>query len=190
MKKALIFLIVIFAVNSGARAQLEKGNWLVGGNASFSSSKRTYASDTYDDKSKDTNLDISPNIGYFLTDKFAAGLKPGFSWDKSLLASGASSNVSRFEVGPFARYYFLRQDKFLNIFAETFYQHEFIRSKPLKGYSNTFSFNAGPSIYFNKSVGLEFTLGYYSWNQNYLGITKWNESAFKMGMGLQIHLTN
>lgn len=189
MKKALISLFVIFIVNLNARAQLEKGNWLVGGNASFASSKGTYAYETYNGNSKTIDLNISPNIGYFFTDKFAAGLKPGFSLNKGTFTSG-TSYVKRFEIGPFARYYFLKPDKRVNIFSEVFYQHEFINFKPRKGNSNTFSINAGPVIYFNNSVGLEFTMGYYSRNEDISGVSKRTDNSFRMGIGLQIHLTN
>lgn len=189
MKKVIFSVLVIFIVNLKANAQLNKGIWLVGGNGSFSSSKGTFEAGPYSQKSKETNLNISPNIGYFLIDKLVVGLKPGFTWYKSLITtSGATSNSTRFEVGPFVRYYFLDKTKPVNILSEVSYQHEFITAKPETGSSNTFSFNAGPVIYFNSSVGLEFTVGYYSHSENFLSYSKTTQQAFKMAIGFQIYL--
>ncbi len=189
MKKTIFTVFVIFIVTLKTQAQLDKGTWLVGGNGSFASSKGSFSTDTYSQESKETNLNISPNIGYFLLDKLAVGIKPGFTWYKSLITtSGATSNSTRFEVGPFVRYYFLDKTKPVNILSEISYQHEFITAKPETGSSNTFSFNAGPVIYFNSSVGLEFTVGYYSHSENFLSYSKTTQKSFKMGIGFQIHL--
>lgn len=189
MKHLLIstaFLISSFA----AHAQLEKGNWLVGGNANFSSSTVGYSYPSYSLKEDVTSLAISPNIGYFLLDRFAVGLSPGFSFDISDVTTpgGGYSNTRRYVIGPFVRYYFLDTEKPVNILADASYQHSFIWWRPARGNGDAFSFNAGPVVYLNSSVGLEFTIGYYSRAEEVKEQYKDKTRSFRAGIGFQIHL--
>ena len=50
---------------------------------------------------------------------------------------------------------------------------------------NNFSFSAGPVIYFNSSIGLEFIMSYSSYKFN--GIEGRN-SNIQIGIGIQAHL--
>lgn len=50
---------------------------------------------------------------------------------------------------------------------------------------NSFSFSAGPVLYFNTSVGIEFLLNYTT--ENYIGISG-RSHRIGFGTGLQIHL--
>ncbi len=181
MKKITnLFLFLLIITNSNA--QLKKGNWLVGGNGSFTMFK------VLDEKSQ--FLQLSPDIGYFFFDKFAAGLKPSYtySYGKSTGTNSIAKNAG-FYFGPFVRYYFLSADKPFNILLEGSYQH----GMETKGDSwtttkyslNNFSFAAGPVIYFNSSVGLEFLVGYAQ--SKYVGET-FHESRLQLGIGFQIHL--
>ena len=108
MKQTFLYLILATSFLT-AKSQLTKGNWLVGGTGSFFSKNGTYTTQSISYDSKYTDLTISPNIGYFILDKFSAGLKPSFSWTKSKTfpPGGGSTDITRFLVGPFTRYYFL-----------------------------------------------------------------------------------
>jgi hypothetical protein len=50
---------------------------------------------------------------------------------------------------------------------------------------NTFAFAAGPVIYFNPAVGLEFLIGYST--EKYIHYEGAN-NTFQVGLGLQVHL--
>ena len=56
--------------------------------------------------------------------------------------------------------------------------------------NNNFNFKAGPSIFFNSSVALEFTLEYQLSDYDYLSGSgsQYKFTNFNIGVGFQIHL--
>jgi hypothetical protein len=192
MKHLMTLVFLLLFLN--ASAQLDKGIWLVGGTGNFLSSKYENSSLINSYTSNRLDIAVSSNVGYFVIDKLALGLKMGFTKYKEQVVStgGLYSNVNRFSFGPFVKYYFLEKDKQYNILTDLSYQYGLYSFKPTKGNSNTFNASVGPVIYFNTSVGLEFLLGYYSTKetikQNGDNITK--QSGFQIGIGFQIHLEN
>ncbi len=81
-------------------------------------------------------------------------------------------------------------DQRYNILAESSYQYgdekTVTNAYTTNIASNQFTFSAGPVIYFNTSVGIEFLLNYTSFGNNYVTSTRSN--SFGVGIGLQIHL--
>ncbi|MBN8720171.1 MAG: outer membrane beta-barrel protein [Sediminibacterium magnilacihabitans] len=188
-----VLTIVIFVlISMSAKSQVTKGNWLLGGTVNFSSSKTatSYPTPTQETDVDITNVTASPTIGYFLMDKFAAGLKQSFSWNKAQVATsgGLSSNIRRYTIGPFFRYYFLDAEKPFNLFTEASYQLGVISNTPQTGSIKLLSVAAGPVIYFNSSVGLEFTIGYSQRSEEIKGSYKEDKKSFQIGIGFQIHL--
>lgn len=193
MKKNTFLLCLLLLCMQPANAQLTKGNWLVGGNGSFSSTK--FGSDAFPNY-KSTNFSISPDFGYFIFDKMCAGLKISATLLKGDYPANPGSgsisysNKSQFYgYGPFARYYFLEKEKMVNIFLEGIYQHQ-LRKDIAPGISskqaaNSFSIMAGPVIYLNSSVGIELGIGYSS--LKYESIQGRN-NTFQTSIGFQIHL--
>ncbi|MCZ2299421.1 MAG: hypothetical protein LC134_08095 [Chitinophagales bacterium] len=177
MKKQLIFIILcIYSLT--ASGQITKGNWMVGGNARFGKQQQQLSGNDI----SSLMIQVSPNLGYFLADKFAVGLKPSFGYTRINNYGNYISKSTTFSIGPLVRYYFLPVDNRLNILAESSYQY----LSDFKGYSqNTFIFSAGPVIYFNSSVGIEFTLNYESIRAS--GSTTSTKTLF-LGVGFQIHL--
>ena len=176
--KSICITIVLFTITSNA--QITKGNWMVGGSGSISSSSYESTSSNSVNKGKSSGIQISPTLGYFLADKFAAGLSGGFGFGT---VENGSSGTS-YTVGPFVRYYFLKPEKTVNIFAQigTLFGGGSTDSK----FSN-YSFKAGPVIYFNSSVGMEVTLN-YDIQRN---LSTFSDTTFKtlnIGIGFQIHL--
>lgn len=193
MKKLITLAFVFLVIN--ASAQLDKGVWLVGGTGSLLASKVEYTipAMSYVYNADRLNISVSPNIGYFIVDKFALGLKTNYTKSKEQGngLGGGYSNENRFSLGPFARYYFLNKDKQYNILSELSYQYGFYWFKPNKGNSNTFNIAAGSAVYFNSSVGLEFLVGYYSTKETIRvnadkNISKQN--GMQVSIGFQIHL--
>ena len=190
MKKHYILIIFILFVSKVSIGQLEKGTWLLSGTVNFSASTITnYPLASGGTKSSTNNLGfgLSPNVGFFVFDRIVIGLSPGFSWNKS----GSSSN-DQFLIGPFIRYYFLQTDKPINIFTHISDQigtSHVNNGSSLKSNVNNFTLACGPVIYFNSSVGIEFTIGYAK-NKTDIGPTLYTDSQsnFQASIGFQIHL--
>lgn len=120
----------------------------------------------------------------------AFGIRPSFTSIKGKITSpgGLYTDVQRYWVGPFARYYILPAENQYNLLADLSYQFGFYGGT-VKGDLRTFSALTGPVIYFNSTVGLEFLLGYYSRKDKDSEISRINISkGFHIVVGLQIHL--
>ncbi|KAA9035706.1 porin family protein [Ginsengibacter hankyongi] len=196
MKKILL-LIFTFSSILYSSAQITKSNWLIGGTGLFNST--TYNSTTGAAGQRVTDIQLSPNIGYFLVDKFATGLKLGFGSSRyKTIGQNSLSKQTTYSLGPFIRYYFLRVRKQFNLLVDASYQYGIERGggssapdgQPLvfsitQYTKNTFSIAAGPVIYFNPSVGLEFLIGYSS--SKYVQ-HEGNNNTVQVGLGLQVHL--
>ena len=72
LKTCLLLLFSMVAFIS--HAQLTKSSWLVGGSASFESTKYTG-----DDDNTTTLVQVMPGAGYFFMDKLAVGLRSSVS---------------------------------------------------------------------------------------------------------------
>src|SRR5258706_16036707 len=113
--KQLLLLTTIASFSISAYCQLNKNQFLVGGNANFSSS--TYGDEDIH-KSKTTTVQLSPGVGYFIFDKLALGGKVGFMFSNSTNESTFKSRSNSITLSPFVCYYILPKDKKLNLFAE------------------------------------------------------------------------
>jgi hypothetical protein len=176
LKIAISILLFTFTTN----AQITKGNWMVGGSGSYInySIKSSANGNTID--SNNSQLLISPTIGYFVANNFACGLSSNFGI--SMPETGRHSTT--YGIGPFARYYFLKPEKMINILTQVGYYYGISNDESK---TNNVDFKAGPVVFFNKSVGLEFTINY--------SISKYSDSSYNstsrilnIGVGFQIHL--
>ncbi len=136
-------------------AQTEKGTYLLGGGASFQTSDGNSA------------FTLSPNVGYFFINNFAAGLR---------LSVYATDGYHAYTVGPFARYYFGTST------SGKFFGQAGIN---VGGAKNTDSevgvgVGVGYALFLNKSIALE-TAAYYD-------KTGHSKGLFTLGVGFQIHL--
>lgn len=185
MKKLTVLVLAVLSVSTKINSQITKGNWLLGGNISFSS---TSLKSEIGQKNTFFILQVAPDIGYFIADKFVAGLKVSISSSGSK-ATGTSvfGTQNDYNFGPFARYYFLSTEKQFNILTEGTYQYGFIGrgQQNTKTSKNTFAIAAGPVIYFNSSVGLEFLIGYST--HKYVGFAGSN-GTIQLGIGFHVHL--
>lgn len=141
-----------------ANAQLSQGIWLVSGSGTYYVQKFKVAGEP----TRMTYIEAAPHVGYFVLNRMAAGLKgQWYYWHKKEKYS--SVYYTTVGAGPFVRYYFLPEQNRGNLFAESAYQYT-----PTWGGSGTtdgkadhvYSFSAGPTYYFNSSVGLELALSY------------------------------
>ena len=182
MKKNISFLCLLLFCMQVANAQLTKGNWLVGGSGYLSSQSQNQRGQNV----KGSNLRLSPNLGYFIADKFAAGARISFEHN-TLKYLGVSQKTTTVSIGPFLRYYLLNVEKKINIFTEGsyLYSHTSSNTSSNTDSDNKFRVSAGPIIYFNSSVGLEFSLNYELYNSS---VTDTEVKTFFLGIGFQIHL--
>lgn len=194
MKKLTTALFAIL-FSFSAKSQLSKGIWLTGGSGSFYSYNQQYVSTTNTTDAKYTSIEFSASVGYFLIDKLAIGLRPDFSYFKGKINNqGEVAGTTKYAIGPFTRYYFLKSEKQFNLLADLSYQVGFTK-EPI-GTKSTGNFNnltllAGTEVFFNTSVGVEILLGYSktheTLNQPSFKYTD-NRNGFLVSVGFQIHL--
>lgn len=116
MKKLLFTLTAIAGVTMVSQAQeygFGKGNILLEGNLGFS---------TVDNKNaeiKETNFNFTPKVGYFFTDKLAAGvnINVGTSHEDDY-GDETKNKANSFGAGLFGRYYFLELGSRFKTYAE------------------------------------------------------------------------
>jgi hypothetical protein len=108
MRISKFYLIGTVLFSLVSNAQISKGNWMMGGGASFSHNKNT----SYGSTTESTVFAVAPNVGYFFIDKLAVGASGRLSF---LFAKNDNSthdpNNFTYGIGPFARYYFLETEK-------------------------------------------------------------------------------
>ena len=180
MKKTILLFFTCF-ICSSTFAQLEKGNWLVGGSGSFSSIKARDVQDEY----TTTQLNLATSLGYFPLNKFATGVMLDYrytdidTYDNPSFGGGSNAG---YNFGPFLRYYFLPVERKVNLFAQTDYGLQFERNNL---FLKKLTIKAGPVFYLNSNVGLEFNIGYSNTKNK---SNSENTNSILMGLGLQIHL--
>ncbi|MFZ6025825.1 MAG: hypothetical protein ACOYVG_15390 [Bacteroidota bacterium] len=187
--KPFLFLL-FFGTAFQSFGQLTKNNWLVGGIGSFSSREGTYSTQSISYDSKYTDLTIAPNVGYFIADKFASGIRTTFSWEKSKTfpPGGGSTDIKRIVVGPFLRYYFLNIDSRINLLIDANIQIGAYNAGVSKGNITNYGFKTGPAVFFNSVVAFELLFGYYSNVEDVKNSYKNDLRGIQINAGLQIHL--
>lgn len=193
MRIAIILGLLFVSYVNAVNGQLYKNTWLIGGNLSYSKSN-TKSTDQV--LTKYSFLNVNANIGYFPWDKVVSGVLLQFNTtgERTPEVDGTTRvlNSRLFGVGPFLRYYLLKPDNRINLLSEASFIYSTGRQKTT-GFpafnSNSLNYNlfAGPVIYFNSSVGMEFLIGY---NRLVDLSTNTNQNYFRIKIGFQIHLEN
>jgi hypothetical protein len=186
MKITQTLVLVFFLASFLGTAQITKGNFLVGGNGNFSYTKFKQKPNPNTGSIVFNNINgeilgilLEPNIGYFIKDKFAVGLKIGFE-NNFNSQSSFQINQTQFSLGPFLRYYFLNTDKPFNLFVEpSYYTYTY---KPL-GNANGFGLKVGHVYFLNSSVGVESSLNY-----QYRDIDQSTANTLFVAFGFQLYL--
>ncbi len=188
MKKITTALLMTLIFYLDSNGQITKGNWLVGGNFSYSGAK-SKGNDAVNSKTR--NIDIVSNVGFFLHDKIAAGIKlnTAFSKQKYPQVDGSTNSIvqNKYGIGPFLRYYFLNAENRINIFSDVNANYSVTsnKSNDVRSKEIDYSFFAGAVVFLNTSVGMEFLLGYN--NSNAVNADAVGESI-QFKIGFQIHL--
>jgi len=131
----IILLLVVFMFAISANSQINKGQWMIGGELDFSSTRNEGTMNTAHQDFKSTSLEIAPGVGYFFANNFAGGIRfiVGSSKTKQeITATDLMGNnlIDRAEaksnpvgISPFVRYYFLPATKKINVFADLSYAY-------------------------------------------------------------------
>jgi hypothetical protein len=170
MKKIVLVLFIIVTANASF-SQTSKNNWLLGGSASYSSTKEGDLTNTV--------LDISPRIGYFIANNLALGVNVGIN--KMHDEGNDASNVS---FGPYVRYYFLPVGNNVKFFGNG----QVIFGNEDEGMGNSqlsgWGLAVGPAIFINKSIAFETSIAYTS---TQAGIEQVKDNTLSINFGFQIH---
>jgi hypothetical protein len=187
MKIIKLFFISTILFTISASSQITKGNWMVGGNGSFSN-KEFYNNSFKNDKGKTSELSINANMGYFIIDKLQAGVRFGYYDYK--FKNGVSTDSDRYWVkyGAYTRYYFLKPEKLVNIYldGEYFFRNNAFSGGQYNDRQDGYSVSLGPTIFFNSSVAMELGLNYSSMKTRVLSDT--TENNLQSTIGFQIFL--
>ena len=190
MKKLIIsYLLILFCL--AANSQITKGYCLIGGSGKFHSFNQKFevAPGNANTDFNYTDIELSPSVGYFVKDRLAFGIRPTFSSRKGEnVGGGIRTDMYRFWIGPFSRYYFLKPGKQFNILTEISYQIGVSNIWGDKNKLEKFSTMVGPVVYLNNSVGLEFLLGYSTNLEEIEGLVMSSNKGVLFGIGIQVHL--
>lgn len=174
--KSICIALVLFTMS--VKAQITKGNWMVGGNADFSTNKSS-------DKSSSTVINLTPNVGYFFIDKLSVGTMINYYLAKSKFED-ANGKYETLNLGPFIRYYILQNEKRTNFFIESSYNFSLKQDNK----NTLFASKLGVAVFLNSSVAFESFIKYsrydFKYENNILPDSYTNGLSF--GIGLQIHL--
>jgi len=180
MKKASVIAIAIVLLSTAANSQITKGNWLIGGNAEFSTSKTTTSEGT----TSGLYISATPKIGYFLIDKLGAGLLLSYSHSTSTY-NNMTSKFTNLGIGPFVRYYLLPVDNRVNILCESNFElHAFKHDHNSTSTFTSYRILAGPTVFFNSSAGIEMLIGYKEYREK----NNVRDNGIYMSIGFQLYL--
>lgn len=183
-----IYLAALFCIASMTaftQANINQGDWMLGGNISFSSTKQGSNSNT-----QFTQFQAAPDIGYFFINNLTGGLRVNYISLKPK-NEDASSHIS---VAPFLRYYFLPSTQKVNVFLDAHYGFGSVKFPNLIGGGTTtdnlneYGANAGVALFLTPVAALEFALGYASRGGDYYEVNGDRENEINFNIGFQIHL--
>jgi len=178
MKKVLFAVLLVGSVSAAfSQGNISKGDWMLGGNAGFTSQKQG--------DQKITSFNLSPDAGYFFVNNFAGGLRINVS---SVKYTGDEKNSS-FAIAPFVRYYFLPSTQKVNVFADAsfgFGQNKYDNgTTESKSNFTDLGIKAGPAIFITPATALEIALGFNSTKVKNIDD---RENQFGVSIGFQIHI--
>ena len=182
MKKLLLITLTLFTYLS--YGQTEQGKFIIGATSSFgfTSSKIEDADDSQ------VSLDFSPQAGYFIIDNLSVGLSTEIEtfWEGDFTQSS-------FQIGPFARYYFLEERIRPYIQAGYLFgsfKQEIDDEETFKQTTGTFDITGGASLFLNNIIAIDAQFSYQTGriDPDFEGAEKFNFSGFGLNLGFSLFL--
>ncbi len=182
--KTLILFFFFTICTYTAQAQITKGNWMVGGDGYFSSTKY----ETSSSSSRYTQIRLNPNVGYFIIDKLSGGIQFNVSFVGISGRSDDSGKGQSYGISPYVRYYFLKPESRFNAFAQANYYYRYGHSEyGTESNSTGYNLKAGGVAFLNSNIGVELIINYSYLDLNPNQVFK-REKQLLIGLGLQVHL--
>jgi len=172
MKKMLLSLATCVIMATLVHAQTEKGDWLVGGLFQLNTAKNN------------THIGLTPMGGKFVVNNLAVGADINLDYTKS-----GTDKVTQFGIGPFARYYFLKNKVRPIIQVDV----NFLSTKSKgTGYSSTnngtnYFLGGGLAYFVNDNVSIEGLAGYD--HTKYSSFDGSGGFMFTIGFQVYLHAT-
>jgi hypothetical protein len=196
MKKILFLFPVILSI--AVSAQMSKGSFMIGGSGSMNFNKNDWGGAG---NTKNTSLNLSPDVGYFLAKNLAVGLYVPYevSWSKTKATSFPAEyhgNGYSIGVAPYVRYYIPVKSFFLvteGSYGWYYSKNTFDNLDPITGTVNgeeeitnkykSFSLAAGPAFFLSPYTSIEILANYQRSD-----FESMDQSAFYISIGFQIYI--
>lgn len=165
-KTILAIAIIMTIACSNTFAQTEKGNFILGGNTSFTITHNNV--ETLDEKEKITNIMLQPYAGYFIFNKFSAGLSVDYDYSSTIKIADVSVLTdfryyfTNSSVKPFVKLNAGYSNQFLDA---GYYPHEFRAS----AHGLKVGAGAGVAIFIKDNMSIDITGQYFYSNLKRVG---------------------
>lgn len=195
MKKTSILLFVLLnaCIHFTLIAQSDKSKFYIGGNYNldFSSNKRTFKSSVNSyEMEKNTSVEFSPFIGYFILKNLSLGIKLDYNLSNQLVPNGLGdynrNSSNSILIIPSIRYYFINANikPFIQVgsgigwekLVQSYYQTSNLKHN---NFLTEWELWGGISFSIKSNISLELGLGYNTLTVNYKdkmssgGYNKW-----------------
>jgi hypothetical protein len=177
LNKLLVFCLFI-TISSSTMAQLSKGQWLVGGDINIST---VLPGEYYNPHG--LRYSLLPNVGYFVVDKLACGLRFDYSY-----LYPHQTYVITYGLLPFVRYYLLPAEGRINFYADVSFGYSLIHYGYLRYHAYQWAASAGPSLFINQRISLSVGVGFLSFEGD--SFNGGFSERFGINVGCQFHLGN
>ncbi|MGD9994795.1 MAG: outer membrane protein [Salinivirgaceae bacterium] len=162
--------LVLFCFSQTLKAQTDMGNILIGGGTNMSLSfmnSKWKTDDNNGDAGKSTNLEITPQIGYFVSDGLAFGVELPISYNHEEDEFHDKYNSTSLAFVPFLRYYFgsdiIKPYVHGGLGFGTLnmkYEPDFGSTETMSAGMFLFEIGGGLNYFIKDNVALDFGLGY------------------------------
>lgn len=189
-----IFCLVCF--NVALNAQTEKGKILLGGGTKLSFSmvnNLTKTDNSSNENGKVSNFELSPQIGFFISDGLALGAELPANYNLVKYSGDNKITTSSIAIAPFLRYYlgsesikpFLQGKVGFGIMNQNS-DLTFGLSDKLSASLFLYELKGGVGFFLNERVSLDLTIGYSSYSIKPRENNSSNERQIQRGIGLGI----
>jgi hypothetical protein len=199
MQKNVLLPLLFFLITFSAQAQLAAGNLLLGGSGQFgiSTSTQNHGEEiTY----QNTSFGLSPQVGYFLSDRVAAGLSFGFNSYRQRSQGSQSifqNHNNHFSIGPFVRAYQMVSEKagFFGQVSGTYGVGRYRNRRESTTWEERQTasslgayFQPGFTYFIHQNLGAEFTFGSIGYSKNQNNMLAQNEKRTAKGLRADLGL--
>jgi hypothetical protein len=177
MKKILIPILWIGLYLNPIHAQIQKGSWLVGGSGTLYQSRFLDRAMQFNSSFRSEILYLSPELGYFVTNRWLVGMRLGISLSKTSFTTLAGQvqqqiNYESYSFEPFTRIYFNPQHRF-KCFYELYGGRFTNKNRTFISFLDTMRPQSGLALgnsigvnyFLTDNIAIEGSINYYFYNK-------------------------